>query len=91
MPKKATLLQKNFHKTQLSYLYTMTWDFYFKSFNLIGGRYFMFATIAFVIFYILFRRKFFYKKIQAKFPKNTDVLREMAYSVLTIAIFSLFH
>jgi lathosterol oxidase len=67
----------------------MTWDFYFKSFNLIGGRYFMFATIAFVLFYILFRRKFFYKKIQAKFPKNTDVLREMGYSVLTIAIFSL--
>ncbi len=31
----------------------------------------------------------FYKKIQSRFPKNSDVLREMGYSVLTIAIFSL--
>ncbi|MEO8172432.1 MAG: sterol desaturase family protein [Sediminibacterium sp.] len=67
----------------------MTWDFYFKNISLIGGRYAMFAAIGFVFFYVLFRRKFFYRKIQSRFPKNTDVLREIFYSALTIAIFSL--
>lgn len=67
----------------------MSWEFYFKSIWIIGARYFMFAAIAFTIFYILFRRRFFYKKIQSRFPKNTDILREMGYSVLTIAIFAL--
>ncbi|MES2003725.1 MAG: sterol desaturase family protein [Bacteroidota bacterium] len=66
----------------------MNWDFYFKSVWLIGGRYFLIAGIAFVLYYVLLRNKFLYKKIQSRFPKNTDYLREMAYSVLTIGIFS---
>ncbi|MDB5209174.1 MAG: sterol desaturase, partial [Sediminibacterium sp.] len=67
----------------------MTWEIYFKSIWLIGARYFMFAAIGFTVYYIVFRKRFFYQKIQSRFPKNTDVLREMGYSVLTIAIFSL--
>ncbi len=66
----------------------MNWDFYFKSIWLIGGRYFMIAGIAFLLFYILLRNKILYKKIQSRFPKNTDYLREMGYSALTIGIFS---
>lgn len=66
----------------------MNWDFYFKCAWLIGGRYFIFAAIAFFIFYILFRRRFFYQKIQSRFPKNTDYLREITYSIITIIIFS---
>ncbi len=67
----------------------MSWGLYFKSIWLIGGRYFLFAAIAFTVYYIFFRRKFFYKKIQSRFPKNTDYLREIFYSILTILIFAL--
>ena len=67
----------------------MNWDFYLRSIWLIGVRYFVIAGIAFALYYILFRNRYFYKKIQHRFPKNTDYLREMGYSVLTIAIFSL--
>lgn len=66
----------------------MNWDFYFKSIWLIGGRYFIIAGIAFLIFYVIWRNRFFYRKIQNRFPKNADYLREMGYSFLTIAIFS---
>lgn len=66
----------------------MNWTFFVKSIWLIGGRYFIIAGIAFLIFYVIWRNRFFYRKIQNRFPKNSDYLREMAYSFLTIAIFS---
>eukprot|EP01136_Pigoraptor_vietnamica_P024712 Opistho-1_new@77980 len=66
----------------------MNWSFFFKSIWLIGGRYFMIAGLAFLLFYVLWRNRFLYKKIQARFPKNQDFLREMFYSFLTICIFS---
>ncbi len=66
----------------------MNWPFYFKSIWLIGGRYCMIAGVAFLLFYVLGRTRFLYRKIQARFPKNTDYLREIAYSFLTIGIFS---
>lgn len=66
----------------------MNWDFYFKSIWLIGGRYFLIAGIAFSLYYLIFRNRLLYKKIQTRFPGNTDYLREMAYSVLTICIFA---
>ena len=65
----------------------MSPEFYIKSITLIGGRYFLIAGIAFFLFYILLRNKLLYKKIQTRFPKNSDYLREMGYSFLTIAIF----
>ena len=66
----------------------MNWQLYFKNITLIGGRYFMIAGIAFLLFYVLWRNRFLYRKIQVRFPKNSDYLREMGYSVLTIIIFS---
>ena len=66
----------------------MNWTFFVKSIWLIGGRYFMIAGIAFLIFYVIWRNRFFYRKIQNRFPKNSDYLREMGYSFITIAIFS---
>ena len=67
----------------------MKWDFYLKSIWLIGARYFFIAGVAFTLFYVLWRNRFFYRKIQNRFPKNTDYLREMAYSFLTVCIFAL--
>ena len=66
----------------------MNWNFYLKSIWLIGGRYFLIAGIAFSLYYLVFRNRLLYKKIQTRFPGNTDYLREMAYSVLTICIFA---
>jgi sterol desaturase/sphingolipid hydroxylase (fatty acid hydroxylase superfamily) len=55
---------------------------------MIAGRYSFFAGLAFVLFYLLFRRKWLYKKIQLRFPENKDYLREFGYSMLTIFIFT---
>jgi sterol desaturase/sphingolipid hydroxylase (fatty acid hydroxylase superfamily) len=51
-------------------------------------RYFIIAGLAFLVFYVLFKNKWAYKKIQAKFPKQNDYFREIGYSVITMAIFS---
>lgn len=67
----------------------MNWDFYFKSVWLIGGRYLMIAGIAFLLFYILWKNRIRYKKIQTRFPGQKDYFREVFYSLLTVMIFSL--
>lgn len=66
----------------------MNWDFYFAAFQKISSRYFIVALIGFLIFYVIFRRRFFFKKIQQKFPANNDYFRELGYSLLTMLIFS---
>ncbi len=66
----------------------MHWSEYFFFAEKIGSRYFMVAGLAFVIFYLLFKNKWNYKKIQLKFPQNKDYGREIGYSILTIAIFA---
>ncbi|RPD42922.1 sterol desaturase family protein [Chitinophaga barathri] len=55
----------------------------------LGLRYFLIAGIAFIIWYLLFRKRIFYKKIQPKMPRNKDYRREILYSCLTILMFSL--
>lgn len=66
----------------------MNWEFYFAAFQKISSRYFIVALIGFLIFYVIFRRRFFFKKIQQKFPANSDYFRELGYSLLTMLIFS---
>ena len=56
----------------------------------IGSRYFVVAGIAFLIFYVLLRKQLAYKKIQLRFPKNSDFLREAGFSLLSIAIFPVY-
>jgi lathosterol oxidase len=51
------------------------------------SRYFFIAAPAFVVFYVFFKRKWAYKKIQMAFPARGDYLREIVYSMLTILIF----
>lgn len=64
------------------------WQKIFFAYRNIGSRYFLIALAAFLIFYVLFRKQLAYKKIQHKFPKNNDYLREIGYSVITMFIFS---
>src|SRR4051812_15308633 len=55
----------------------------------IAFRYFILAGFAFLIFYKILRQKIAYKKIQFLFPANKDYKREIAYSLLTIVIFTI--
>lgn len=54
----------------------------------IGSRYYLVAGIYFLIFYVLFRKGFSSKKIQAAYPKLNDYLREIGYSLGTIILFA---
>ncbi len=52
-------------------------------------RYAVIAALFFLIWYILFRNKWAYKKIQSKFPLKADLWREIKYSLFTVLLFSL--
>ena len=52
-------------------------------------RYFFLVGIAWLLAYVLFRRRWFHRKIVASFPKPGEVRREIAYSLLSILIFGL--
>lgn len=54
----------------------------------IGGRYFIMAGLTFLFFYFIFKNPMLKRKVQAKFPKNKDYLRDIGYSIISIAIFS---
>lgn len=64
----------------------MDWQLYFKDVIIIGSRYLIIASIAFLIFYVLLRRMIQSKKIQQKFPAFKDYAREIIFSMLTIFI-----
>jgi sterol desaturase/sphingolipid hydroxylase (fatty acid hydroxylase superfamily) len=67
--------------------------FYLEKFQrvllLLGGRYFLFAGIAFMLCYVIFRKRFAPKKIQSNFPKNSDFMREIGFSFSSMLIFTL--
>lgn len=66
----------------------MNWSFYNKIVLLIGGRYFFFAGLAFVLAYFLLNKFIRHKKIQQRYPQLKDYLREIGYSILTILLFA---
>lgn len=55
---------------------------------IIFGRYVVFCTVSYSVFYAWKRRAWLYRKIQQKFPKRADYLREIGYSALASAIFA---
>lgn len=60
-----------------------------KIFPLIVLRYFFFAGIAYLIFYIWKKQKFTFHKIQPKYPDSKVMNREVLYSLLSLAIFAM--
>jgi len=64
------------------------YDYFSRAFWNISYRYFITASIAFVSFYIIFRKLVASRKIQDKFPKLNDYRRDIGYSTLTIFIFT---
>jgi lathosterol oxidase len=55
---------------------------------LIGGRYFITAGIAFLIFYVLLGSRWAHRRVQLRCPQRADYLREVGYSVSTILVFA---
>jgi sterol desaturase/sphingolipid hydroxylase (fatty acid hydroxylase superfamily) len=51
-------------------------------------RYFLLATIAFTVFYVIKKESWRFKKIQAKFPVRNDYVREVGFSLVTALIFA---
>lgn len=64
----------------------MDFSVYFKNVTIIGSRYMIIATLAFVLFYILLRKTIAGRKIQQRFPGVADYGREIGFSILTIFI-----
>jgi lathosterol oxidase len=54
----------------------------------IGTRYFIMAGATFVLFYVILKKIMQKRKIQLKFPKNKDYLRDLFFSILSIGIFA---
>jgi len=51
-------------------------------------RYLLLAGLAYLAFYLLFRRKALPRKIQKSFPARAEIRREVLYSLLSFAIFA---
>lgn len=51
-------------------------------------KYFFLSLPFFLIFYVFFKKKLAFKKIQLQFPKITDYGRELFFSTLSVIIFS---
>lgn len=60
---------------------------YVGTFAMASLRYIFFAGSLYLVFYIWKRRDWFKFKIQQKFPKNKDIMREVGYSFLSLSIF----
>jgi sterol desaturase/sphingolipid hydroxylase (fatty acid hydroxylase superfamily) len=63
------------------------WEWIPQTLWRIGGRYALFASLAFIVFYLWKKELFRSTKIQSLFPKAKDYQREIAYSALTVLIF----
>ncbi len=62
--------------------------FWFFVYVSIFARYLIVAGIAFLIFYVFFKDRWSLVKIQERFPKKKDYIREVLYSISSVAIFA---
>ncbi len=69
---------------------TNFWKAYLFHNIVLYGRYFLFAGIAYLIFYVLYKNKWIEKKIQKRTPDSKQIKREIRDSLISIFIFSLF-
>jgi Delta7-sterol 5-desaturase len=52
-------------------------------------RYALLAGIVWLLCYVIFKRRWFHRKIIARFPQSSDVWREIGYSASSVVIFSI--
>ncbi len=55
----------------------------------VGLRYTFFAGFAWLLCYVVFKRRWFHRKIIACLPASSEVWREIRYSLLTLVIFGM--
>ncbi|GGB15566.1 DUF2147 domain-containing protein [Puia dinghuensis] len=67
----------------------MSWPTFFRSLLDVADKYYIIAGIAFLVFYVLLRKRITWKKIQTKFPARKDYVREIVFSTISIVIFAL--
>lgn len=63
-------------------------EFWLRDATQILLRYLFIAGIAFIIFYILFKKVFWFRKVQKKLPKLKDYKRDIIYSFISVSIFA---
>ena len=68
---------------------TDTWGQVLYIFILSSLRYLVIAGIAFGLFYVLFKNRALFAKIQKKWPAGSDYRREVLYSFLTFIFFAM--
>ena len=50
-------------------------------------RYLVISGLFYTVYYVFFRKRWAFKKIQSSFPKPTDYQREIGYSLFTMCVF----
>jgi sterol desaturase/sphingolipid hydroxylase (fatty acid hydroxylase superfamily) len=59
---------------------------YLQGLGRVSGYYFLFAGIAFLIFYVLFKKLLWFRKIQQRMPTANDYKRDILFSLSSILI-----
>ena len=67
----------------------MHWSKFLRELLDVADKYYLIAGIAFLIFYVLLRKRINWRKIQPKFPAMKDYRREILFSTISIIIFAL--
>jgi len=67
----------------------MTWNKFISLLIEVADKYYLLAGLAFLIFYVVLNKKLSYKKIQLKFPRRTDYMREIIFSTISMLIFAI--
>ena len=63
-------------------------NLFIKIFLKISSKYFLLVISFFILYYIINKQKWIKYKIQQKFPKNREYIREGMYSLITMIIFT---
>lgn len=63
-------------------------EFWINEATSIVSDYFLFATIAFVLFYVIFKQPMWFRKVQKRLPQFSDYGRDIFYSMISVTIFA---
>ncbi|HEV2481512.1 MAG TPA: DUF2147 domain-containing protein [Puia sp.] len=67
----------------------MNWSKFLHALFNVADKYYVIAGVAFLVFYVLLRKRVAWKKIQPRYPVAADYRRELLFSTVSIVIFSL--
>ncbi|HEV9036541.1 MAG TPA: sterol desaturase family protein, partial [Puia sp.] len=67
----------------------MNWSTFLRTLLEVADKYYILAGIAFLVYYVLLRRRSSGKKIQPRFPGAKDYQREVVFSTISILIFAM--